>query len=720
MSTNDANKSKNSRACQSCRKKKGNKMCDAFDCFFIATYNAPGDVDEKFPRCTNCVQANVDCTFIRSSTRNFGQAKAYVDDLEKRAAAIEMHLRKLIPHADIDNLIATVDEVEEDEDAHFVPTYRKDFEKWTSYYGKSSGHALVHLLLDMSGIREDGEAAVKHKEAFVKYRLRTEFWNPRPWETLRIHQRPVYEFPPDDLMASLTQLYFANIHIFLPLLHKPTFERKIAEGEHLDVTSKFGTIVMLVMAVASRFSDDPRVLARGYDSSLSSGWEWFAPVRPVLYGFVDCYTQTTSLYDLQATCLSVMAASDSAMWSQLGIAIRAAQDIGAHRKKPKCKQGDPVTEELLKRAWWALVCMDTLISSSMGRACMILKEDFDIDLPVECDDEYWEHPDPAQAFQQPVDKPCQVSAFICFIQLTDMTATALRKLYCVNSMYNLFTSTTAEWEERNVASLDSAFNQWLDAVPQHIRWDPENPEPHILCTIGSDILFFLPPPNSRFIGHFFRNQGKGPDNLQHLWRSVRMQLGLAVILLISIIVALARQCLLCKFVNVFTAGIVLLLQMWAAKSVGLSVNLPDRMSDIQKCLDSLERVEKRWASAGRFRDILLGLVRLEENAPHNDTVSRNKRLLASHATIEPALPIDTPTEIPGAWPTITMDAETDQLLRILSETSSWYEPGDWYTPTCDTASVFPSSSESPLAPFPGEWTDPTRSIPIDWSAYLAQ
>ncbi|KAJ7578656.1 hypothetical protein C8J56DRAFT_1060106 [Mycena floridula] len=48
--------------------------------------------------------------------------------------------------------------------------------------------------------------------------------------------------------------------------------------------------------------------------------------------------------------------SPHAMWSQLGIAIRAAQDIGAHRKKPECKQGDSVTEELLKRAWRVLFC----------------------------------------------------------------------------------------------------------------------------------------------------------------------------------------------------------------------------------------------------------------------------------------------------------------------------------------------------------------------------
>ncbi|KAJ7581430.1 fungal-specific transcription factor domain-containing protein [Mycena floridula] len=656
-----------------------------------------GDVDKTFPRCTNCTQANIDCTFIRKSRAT----KAYVEDLEKRVAATEMHLRRLIPHADIDNLIANVDEVEEDEDAHFVPTYRKDFEQWTSFYGKSSGHSLIHFVLDVkktsTGVGNDHEAFMKQKEAFVKHRLRTDFWNPRPWETLRVHQRPVYEFPPDDLMASLIDLYFGNVHIFLPLLHRPTFERKIAEAEHLDVSSKFGTVVMLVMAVASRFSDDPRVLARGYDSSLSSGWKWFAPVRPVLYGFVDCYTQTTSLYDLQATCLSAMFAigtfSPNATWSQLGISIRAAQDIGAHRKKPRSKQGDPVTEELLKRAWWVLVCMDTMISASMGRPCMIMKEDFDVDLPIECDDEYWEHPDPAQAFQQPIDKPSQVSAFICFIQITDMTATALRKLYCINKIRNLFTSTTPEWEERNVASLDSAFNRWLDAVPPHLRWDPQNPDP-IFFT--QSVQMYCAFYHLQILVHrpFLPKPGKtSPQSTASLAICTNAARSCSH----AVDIHYRRTGLTIPFVlaNVFTAGVLLLLQMWTAKSIGLNVNLPDRIADIQKCLDALERTEKRWASAGRCRDVLLGLARFEENTPHNDMLPRNKQVLGSDAPIEPL--------------SITMDAETDQLLKILSDTSSWYEPGDWYR------SAFPTSSESPPAPFPGEWMDPTESI--DWSAY---
>jgi hypothetical protein len=53
---------------------------------------------------------------------------------------------------------------------------------------------------------------------------------------------------------------------------------------------------------------------------------------------------------------------------------------------------------------------------------------FDLDLPLEVDDEYWEHEDPAQAFKQPEGKPCSITAFVLFIRLTQIKAFALRTI----------------------------------------------------------------------------------------------------------------------------------------------------------------------------------------------------------------------------------------------------------------------------------------------------
>ena len=65
---------------------------------------------------------------------------------------------------------------------------------------------------------------------------------------------------------------------------------------------------------------------------------------------------------------------------------------------------------------------------SMG--CLTLPSDpsFDLDLPVECDDEYWSPTDPKDAFKQPPGKPSKMSFFIAYLKLSQILAFALRTI----------------------------------------------------------------------------------------------------------------------------------------------------------------------------------------------------------------------------------------------------------------------------------------------------
>jgi len=55
---------------------------------------------------------------------------------------------------------------------------------------------------------------------------------------------------------------------------------------------------------------------------------------------------------------------------------------------------------------------------------------FDVDLPIEVDDEYWEHPDPEQMFKQPPGKPSVVAWFNNYLKLSRILAFALRTIVC--------------------------------------------------------------------------------------------------------------------------------------------------------------------------------------------------------------------------------------------------------------------------------------------------
>lgn len=53
---------------------------------------------------------------------------------------------------------------------------------------------------------------------------------------------------------------------------------------------------------------------------------------------------------------------------------------------------------------------------------------FDVDFPVEVDDEYWSPSDSSPPFKQPKDKPSVVSGFVCMLKLTQIIAYALRTI----------------------------------------------------------------------------------------------------------------------------------------------------------------------------------------------------------------------------------------------------------------------------------------------------
>ena len=107
--------------------------------------------------------------------------------------------------------------------------------------------------------------------------------------------------------------------------------------------------------------------------------------------------------------------------------------------------------ELYKRAFWALVTLDRQSCAAMGRtlslrdeesvACrsiltaaylhMYRPDSFDVDYPLDVDDEYWDTGNPQTDFVQPAGKTSRVSMFISTLQLGRITAFAIMNVVSV-------------------------------------------------------------------------------------------------------------------------------------------------------------------------------------------------------------------------------------------------------------------------------------------------
>lgn len=250
------------------------------------------------------------------------------------------------------------------------------------------------------------------------------------------------------------------------------------------------------------------------------------------------------------------------------------------------------------------------MSASLGRPCAIQEEDFDVDLPTEVDDEYWENEhEPEQAFKQPPGKPSLLSYFISLIKLIQILAVALRTIYSINKSKIFLGFVGPHWEQHIVAELDSSLNEWIDTVPEHLKWD----------TTGQnfrDIRWFL--QSATLYSHYYHLQilvhrpfiptPRKPSPLSFPSLAICTNAARSCAHVVDLQRRRAPQYPSSHFqLPAFTAGIVLLLNIWSAKRAGGMANPAREMEDVHRCMAVLQAAEGRWHASGRLWDVLYEL-----------------------------------------------------------------------------------------------------------------
>ncbi|KIM40781.1 hypothetical protein M413DRAFT_412939 [Hebeloma cylindrosporum] len=633
------------RACDICRRKKSDGV------------QMPGN------NCSNCISCGLGCTYVEAAKKR-GPPKGYVESLENKVEKLEKLLRRLCPDDAVYNQLnasldsnwtierppvdpsALVDKIssngqpnaptlekvtsairgamedksgttrsdtrDEDDPSLILADNLKQLALTPNdlrFFGKSSGAMLVRTAMELRNEYTGDEGRFDHPVKPAVKDKRTEFWDMKPWERKsEATAFPKYSFPDLELALHCIDLYFHCTNLYMPLLHRPTFDKSVKEGLYL-VNDNFAPVFLVVCAIGARYSDNPQVRLEGVESHHSAGWKWFEQVQIMKRSLLAPPT----LYDLQLYCLRVQylqgSSAPQSCWTLAGIGIRLAQDVGAHRRKLHTHKPTP-DDELWKRAFWVLVCMDRVLSSSLGRPCAIQDEDFDLDLPVDCDDEYWDHLDPDQPFKQPPNKPSSISSFILTVKLQQILAFALRTIYSINKSKILLGFVGEQWEQHIVAELDSALNKWVDAVPDHLRWDPNREDDTFF---NQSVYLYATYYHIQIIIHrpFIPSPSK-PSPLSFPSLAICTNAARSCSHVVDIHRRRSGISLPLTQMPVFTSGVVLLLSIWGGKRSGLSMDPHKEMIDVHKCMKVLKASEARWHSAGRLWDVLYELARVGE------------------------------------------------------------------------------------------------------------
>ncbi|KIY71330.1 hypothetical protein CYLTODRAFT_441292 [Cylindrobasidium torrendii FP15055 ss-10] len=440
------------------------------------------------------------------------------------------------------------------------------------------------------------------------------YWSMHHWESGTVLKPHDLTFPPDDLLDSLVDIYFQHAIMvpILPFIHEADFRRDLKTGlQYVD--NSFGFVVLGVCAIASRHSDDPRVFldsevaearAKGSapnlsaDSSIlpgvgpglsrhSAGWKFFSQIMALPRALFSAPT----LHDVQFCCLftyyAMGTSAPQANWSMIGLGVRYALELGMHRRGLGGK--DPTIEdEIKKRTFWALIFLDRYMALYFGRPCAIRDEDIDLDLPIDCDDEFLE----AHFSGGTTPTPTKMAAFLHTVRLVPLYS------YAINTVYASRKSKRASNlnDEERIAVIDSMLNAWFGAIPAHLRWDEktlDNAEwalpTSALYILYYDLQIHVHRPYLQILG--------SPQTLPS--RAICMNAARSVGRLLEAMKRKERQpCFIADMVA-FASGIVLVTNIRLRRSAGMSISSTDRdLVDIWRILWVLHEslVELVWLS----------------------------------------------------------------------------------------------------------------------------
>ncbi|KAJ7758569.1 fungal-specific transcription factor domain-containing protein, partial [Mycena maculata] len=458
-----------------------------------------------------------------------------------------------------------------------------------NFFGPASSFALVSDAL-----------AIKERylgfPTILEQPKRSAYWEILPWEQEVYEQPTHYVYPEGDLIAALVELYFTNVHPTFPVLHRPSFEKSVTERLYLR-DPKFGSVLLVVLGVASRYSDDPRVFVDG-KSTLSSGWKFISQV-PIVQKYFD-----STIYEVQFFCLmtlySLGTSVPQASWMYLGLGIRFLHQRGEHRRKREAAEFENM---LWNRAFWSFFALDRMVCAFSGRPAAIHIEDYDVEPPLEVDDEYWEH-----GFTQPLGKPALLSFFVSFVRLAAILGDALRRVYASKKSRSIMGWTSKDWEQVTVAELDSTMNDFLDSIPSHLRWDPDRANPFFdQSAVLYMTYYYIQITTHRPYIH--KPTAWSAPSLSICTSAARSVLNIADIWmnrLHRLPFALIQN-------PVFVSAIILVLNLFGSKRAGLPIDKNNKdLVQVGKALDILRFSSCRWQPAGRLWEMLRELQSLDD------------------------------------------------------------------------------------------------------------
>jgi hypothetical protein len=292
-------------------------------------------------------------------------------------------------------------------------------------------------------------------------------------------EEPESILPPEDLLHGLCQIYFTQIHPWIPILHRPNFEKAlVSENKPSPV------ILKAITAATIKYSDV---------SAETQAWYYNKCRDAVVLAVMDLF----SVESMQASIIiaydTIGSGKGPRSWSIVASATRVVEQLGLAGEEEDVANNKllnrigfltPSTSwtesEERRRVFWTIFLMDRFCSVTTGWNTSLTSTDVKRRLPVE--GTFWRDDEPRTAryfniSEQIVDSIDETSALGGFAYLIEASE-------CLKRVVSFLLHEEADFSDSNGLRRWFDIFQGLDAML--VRWKTFLPERwQVACVDGS-------------------------------------------------------------------------------------------------------------------------------------------------------------------------------------------------------------------------------------------
>jgi hypothetical protein len=431
------------------------------------------------PACKHCLRSRIPCVY-KVTTRKAAPRTDYMAMLDKRLKRMEDRVIKLIPKESLPSVANVGRSVVKPAIPGATPktptatkkrgpeeAFGNDLDDWSKSKGSDP---------DAAGM------ASRSKEA----------------EENKLLTEGAESLPPKEIQEHLAEVYFDFVYgQSYPLLHKPSFMRRLAAGKVPPV------LILAMCAISARFSTHPQLRT---EPCFLRGDNWGERAREIALKRYDSPNITILIVYLLLGLHEFGTCQGGRSWMFGGMAQRMAYALQLHKENeydPLVSEADrkPLSatdREIRRRTMWSCFLMDRFNSSGTDRPLFVHEQYIEAQLPVKEHLYLHEIHAPTENLEGGVPNPVAPDSGQLADPRDNMGVSAYTiRLVCVwGKLIKYMNLGGKERETEPMWSSESTYHaikkearEFKDSLPEMLVYTPENLKSHAIGKTANSFLY---------------------------------------------------------------------------------------------------------------------------------------------------------------------------------------------------------------------------------------